>query len=1014
MEPEKLQHYVKVIEKTSNLNLLPLDLWNDFTAGIKSDYDFLTVSFVARHLGLYWPESEHGSILTVADCKSSSIHTVLNRKNTSKRMSATILRVMSFLAGNPVFSSSEQKSFFSDLLQKSPEPELFPEEMWKALVREIRPKSHSLTIASLAENSDLYWPRTGLYASLTVKQCLKRTIKELREKRAMERRKLGTILNVLIILASQEEEKEPEVQLSYQDFAIRYKTLESYPNDLWKRLIGKIRPDFHSLPIKTLSKRIGHHWPRTGIYADLTIGECLTPSINSLLERGGMGQIKLETILHCLSFLADNPEDSRPDGIQTANESSEEQGAFPLDQSYDWQTLASERWREIIERVPPEHHERPIQILANDLGLPWPEKNWESWKIKDCVDNSFQDLSKTRGVGKKKLETIFRILIHLAGLVENSPDNAKETGIWHHPLISNLSDREREVFEMRLLTAYEKPTLEELGNKFEVTRERIRQLEKKILKKISASGLKDNLHENLKTYLKSTLIPNYEQRLYLLRDEVPEIVASLESEIVLAIALKHKSIYQLLGSVATKAPNGWFFGRKIVYTKLSRNFKKKLGERLPLPIITLSRDFETTPEDLVAVALLDGIATPYKNFLLPERAGKADSRRAIRCYDKAHRSGQFFWPLDELIRESINNPTHNEHRNYRLSILRCQRLFLTTPAYVTIMHHQNYLDDEASPMTRFKSLTLEAEAEDKEQSNSIILRRILEEQWPITADRLCELSKQKAYQTGIPRGSLLQIFYSLPDCMRLAPGVYGPKNFEDSPKHVLRARRLSLNNNNLRSYCFARRSSEDCEEIFPLWDLEQEQMWFRKIRKKAEDDPLLRSFVSIARQSMWPEKINSEARQLSEMSVNAKFVIEPSWINSRTFITPDFPATMTALRYAREKGPLSWIRANHITCSRQLASESGVNVLILGLALGLLDRKRQAWWKPVPPSEKFDEHWTELESLFLAKELPTWHHPELKERISKASAFAAEQRLGFVRSDSYDQFIKTLFNEEIE
>ena len=61
-----------------------------------------------------------------------------------------------------------------------------------------------------------------------------------------------------------------------------------------------------------------------------------------------------------------------------------------------------------------------------------------------------------------------------------------------------LSEREREIINMRYgLDGQENKTLEEVGAKFNITRERVRQLEKKALEK-----LKEKFQEDFGDYLK--------------------------------------------------------------------------------------------------------------------------------------------------------------------------------------------------------------------------------------------------------------------------------------------------------------------------------------------------------------------------------------------------------------------------------------------------------------------------------------------------------------------------------
>ena len=62
--------------------------------------------------------------------------------------------------------------------------------------------------------------------------------------------------------------------------------------------------------------------------------------------------------------------------------------------------------------------------------------------------------------------------------------------------LSILSEREHQVLEMRYgLINGEVSTLEEVGHDYNVTRERIRQIESKALRELRHSSYCDNLHE---------------------------------------------------------------------------------------------------------------------------------------------------------------------------------------------------------------------------------------------------------------------------------------------------------------------------------------------------------------------------------------------------------------------------------------------------------------------------------------------------------------------------------------
>lgn len=795
--------------------------------------------------------------------------------------------------------------------------------------------------------------------------------------------------------------------------------LQSFPPDRWHELINGIEPSTSQISVSTISKKLDLYWPRSGRFISMKIGDCLFPAIDALLEIASMGERKVRTIVQILTYLHENQSAfSEISEQDTVKEASSLSLSMLLEEKPDeWKSIAISEWNRTCNLVPKTSHREPVARYANDLGIYWPAKSgWEDWKIEDCLKDSYVELAATRNIGKVKLESIVRILIHLATSLDQKSEasehqelvRSENEKIWDHPVISGLAQRERQVFEARLLTVYDKPTLDAIGKQYDVTRERIRQIQSNILKNITASGLEAELRKILTRFKEQQLLAIYSERRYLLRDEVPSIIDSLNQELVLAIALCHKSIYQLLSSIAVEAPNGWYFGKRSDFIRSARTLKGKVQRFLPAPIHQLSEIFELPFENLMACSLLHNLAIPCGVLLLPNGAGKADATRAAECFETAISRGRHFWLIDDLIQETKGELHPHEQRLYRLSISRCNRLFLSTPSYSSILDYSmNSQLIDSSKAERNKAED-NSQDQDPEHGSVEVLHRVLNERWPITGAKLIEYMRLPQYRTHLSDNSLLLLLTSIPACVRLAPGVYGPKDYTVDPSRLRESRTLILRDGDIRAYCFARRAGENCPEFFPLWDAEQEQLWYRKLRRRNEEDPLLRSFVKIANQSKWPELTDSDKLELMELSVTAKFSIEPNWVKNRSYSLPDLATSLTALRYARDIGPLSWIRANHVTGVWKLTEESGVSVLICGIVLGLLDSSMRPWWKPIPASNDFDTNWKRIEALFLEKDIPDWNHPVIMNYFAQARELAADKNLGFIKYDSLDKFIHSL------
>ena len=901
--------------------------------------------------------------------------------------------------------SDENLYSYAALRDEPTDLDLFPEERWRELVEGVREEHYQNIISVMANQLSHYWPKSGSLLELTVQECILTSTEALLEIPSMGKKKATTVILILTYLFENLNNSGPTTigpkiknKSSKQDY---WKSVNSKN---WDSICDSIPHDCHSISIQRIAYNLGLKWS-DGFWGKLTIERCIECDFKDVCNWRGFGKKRLETLFAVLMHLAKPSINTDKRDLISAHD-------LLNHSNDDWQSIARGYWKEICGSIPKEYHKSTIQSIANDLGLKWPEKNWGTLTVADCFGHRFSDLFSKNRLGVKKIETIARVLIRLTDPELKSLKGDDYQEIWNHPVIANLTDRKREIFERRLLTVYEKPTLNELGHQYDVCRERIRQIENSIKKQIDSSGLQKHLKKLLDKYIKNELLPKHEKPRYLLKSDVPAVVASMSPELVLAIALNYKSIYQLLTDIAKETPVGWYFGKRSLYNKLVRKLDKKLGNFLPCLTQTAAERFEVDQVDLLAVCLLNKIAFQKGAVLLPYRTGRAEADRATRCFNTAISRYQRFWSINELVNESTEESTPQSLRLYQTAISKSQRLFLSTSSHTISLYNPIQLETITSSFEHSPEFEEEEEvvhaASEVEDSNVSILEKILKKEWPITAKNLREYTLEEPYQIDLADNSLIPTLCSIPSCKRLAPGIYGPNDYSDNPTRLKKARKMALGGGDIRAYCYARRSGENCEEIFPLWDPMQEQLWFRKLQKKSDDDPLLRTFISIADQSKWPEQLDSEALQLMEHTVSAKFLEVPSWINARSYNVPDLVTTLTTLGYARHVAPLSWIRANHITCAWKLIEESGISVLICGLALGLLDPGKRAWFKPIPAANDFDQNWGRIESLFMDKAIPDWSHPVIQGYFETARVLAAKGELGFVKSESLNNFIEKL------
>ncbi len=155
-----------------------------------------------------------------------------------------------------------------------------------------------------------------------------------------------------------------------------------------------------------------------------------------------------------------------------------------------------------LDYLTPEETEQIKRALENDEPIdPVLNRKWRQSvsKIRDILRISMDPMSLETPVGNSEEATEFGDFIPDESVVE--PVDAASKELLREQIrsvLSFLSDREREVLEMRFgLNDGKDHTLEEVGRSFGVTRERIRQIEAKALRKLRHPSRSKSLRDYL-------------------------------------------------------------------------------------------------------------------------------------------------------------------------------------------------------------------------------------------------------------------------------------------------------------------------------------------------------------------------------------------------------------------------------------------------------------------------------------------------------------------------------------
>lgn len=169
-----------------------------------------------------------------------------------------------------------------------------------------------------------------------------------------------------------------------------------------------------------------------------------------------------------------------------------------IESSRPWTIVSEVEWRSLRDRLSSSDlRYTQLYPLAAQLKTYWPfacNRGPNTETVEKYLRYTLAELRALKGFGRRKIASYIACVIHLCGdTLPQTPDtDTRSTSLKNSILFvwenTKLTKNEKAVIEQRFGIHTRKHTLEELGAVFGLTRERIRQIEKKAITKLQLSG----------------------------------------------------------------------------------------------------------------------------------------------------------------------------------------------------------------------------------------------------------------------------------------------------------------------------------------------------------------------------------------------------------------------------------------------------------------------------------------------------------------------------------------------
>jgi hypothetical protein len=675
-----------------------------------------------------------------------------------------------------------------------------------------------------------------------------------------------------------------------------------------------------------------------------TIDELLTKTDEELLQLRNFGKGTLREIRKKLASLANDqpPERSREN---IPNTCSQALGYFESDYGLPDNKLLN-AWRDIIYKR--NYLDLSIREVCLGFGGKWPFKSSlvSDKLVGDFVDKPIEELLRIRGLGKVKSRVFCKAIAFLAsGKFEELRNvDAKTRMKSLCDELPGLKGREPAILEARLGKNGKPPTLDELGRKYRVTRERIRQIEKKALEKLRTSGnikiidqyLSDN--ERLIWFHlggRHGFIPE-DEKLITLADELPymnRFAIQIYTGTMVSGESFPKVLKRFLDNRYQKSSGAWYnlpIESTDLQTLVTLIQCEIRAARLPMPMhIIMGKLAEFDSDHLHFAAQISKKICLYHGYLtdgLTARKKRTIDAHIILGY--LERQIAIVSPFHIWEKYFASVPEDNcTPRDIEVCLTENSHLFcrVGSPGWITV----------GNPCSAEKVFPKLHETEGVEcryhlTPSATLIEKTLARTGIVDSPGLYdELTSLYGF---IPRGSVNAYLSKESIFVRYAPGLWGLREWLDSPEIIDSNRSKVLKKSQCKNYLFSRYAGIDFR-AYPLWSYPTERLLLEWAED--EDESLFQSLLFVSEPDSWPA--NEQGSFVwSEQKENSEFCLDLELPLTLWDKPPDFYELLGALVYTSIHGSFNWIQANVISGRRLLIRNGAVTLATLVL-LGIVE-----------------------------------------------------------------------------